>query len=347
VIVARTLAPWPLWLFLWETLRPDALRGPAFTPVVVTLLVGSMVQCAARAADRSLHVDRLVALLGLSFVAALWLQAAASFTWYVRGGAVPGPVATALLGCLAGVVTYELLRRALTHTGSGPSARFTRTVDIVAHIVLFAAPWTGVVDVRGDGLPLPLLVGPLLAVRIVGEHDAPLPVARRGALPTWTVLGTVAAVVLLGAVLDSPAARLPSATVAFSVLGAAVSALLASIALAARAHRAARSLSGVVYEHRPDGIVLSVGGGTERVHVVPAEPRPGAALPPPDRRITFIDLVPGPEPGSPYRGAPEIVRARTAWAGSAEQLAAALLCRAWGWLAFCALTFAAGAYLLG
>lgn len=342
VIVARALAPWPLWLILWEVLRPEALGGAVLTPVVATLLVGLMAQRAARGADRALRLPLVAALIGLSMGATVLLEVASAFTWYGRGFVPSGAAFGTLFTWLGGAALYEGFVRTLREPELQPSP----ALDRLAHAILFAGPWLGLVGVD-QGLPLPFVVGPLVALRLVGGHDARMPLPRRGRLTTRTVLGTVAAVALLGAVLDaSPLSHAPAA-VAWSVMAAACSALLAALALASRAHVAAGALSGVVHEQRDGGVVLSIAGDEGAVHVVPRSCGSGGALPQPNLTVTFLDVEHGPEPGAPYRTGPSTVRARVLWCGDADQLASTLLARAWSWLAWSAITFAAAVYLLG
>ena len=347
VIVARALAPWPLWLLLWETLRPDGLRGPAFTPVVATLLVASMAQRAARGADRTLRPDLLVLLLSLSFGVAFFLQVAAAFTWYGRGFEPTGPIVSVLLVWVAGVALYEVFKRVFAGE-DGPPVDLAHRIDFAAHSLLFCGPWLGVVDFAGNGVPLPLLVGPLVAVRVYGGQDARMPPARPGRLAVRTALGSAAAVAMLVVLSDASFARDASPAVALTLVGIAFSCLLAAIALAARAPLAATALSGVVFEPRDGGVVLAVEGDEERVHVVPRGSGSGTGRSlSAGQVVTFLDVERVPIDAPPYRGAPKTVRARLAWLGTSEDLAGTLLARAWGWLAWSALTFAAAAWLLG
>ena len=350
VIVARALAPWPLWLLVWETLRPDSSTGPALTSVVATLLVASMAQHVARGADRTLRPDLLVLLLSLSFGAAFFLQVAAAFTWYGRGFEPSGPIPSAVLVWLSGVALYEAFKRvfAARESGASPEPELARRTDTAAHALLFAGPFIGLVDFADAGIPLPLLVGPLVAVRVSGGHDARMPPARPGRLALRTTVGSVAAIGMLAVLADAHVAPDASPAVALTLLSVASSSLLAAIALAGRAPLAASALTGVVLAPRDGGIVLAVAGDDERVHVVPCGSAAGAA---PALRagvpVTFLDVEPVATAGPPYRRGPRTVRARLAWPGAAEDLAAVLLARAWGWLAWSAVTFAAAAWLLG
>ncbi len=341
VVLARALAPWPLWLVLWGD--PD--RGAPF--VTAALVASLMAWRASRGADRSIGIAPVALTVALAFGASVFLSAVASML-FARGpcGTGAASLPSVLLAWLSGAMLYELGRRCLSTPGIGPPARVARVLDAAAHAVFLLAPATGVVDLSGGGAPLPVVVGPLLALRVAGFHDVRVPPSRRGSLGARTAIGGLSVLVLVAAMVHEPGPGHWSAPVAWTVGGAAVSALVAAVVLALRARSVSRALSGVVDEHRPDGVVLAVAGGAERVHVLPSDPRPGAGMPAPAAPITFLDVEPVPSDDAPYRGGPPVVRARMAYRGTSEQLAAALLCRAWGWLAFSALSLAAAILLL-
>ena len=346
VVAARALAPWPLWLVLWGALGGGRDRGSLYVFVTTALVVALMARRAVRGADRNVTAGGVVSVVSLALGANFFFAV-------VSGMALPhghlgnlGWVPAVALGWIAGAGCYELGKRCLAQPDLGPSRLQGLVVDIVAHQALFAAPLLGLVDLRGGGLPLPLLVGPLVAVRVAGWHDARMPAPSASRLHVRTLLGVLAVAALVAALVLPPGVPGSTSNV-LVVLSAAVSSLLAAAVLVHRAGVAARCPWGVVYERRPDGIVLSVRGGSERLHVVPTDPRPGSGLPLPESPITLVDLEPLEGPGAPYRDGPPMTRARIAWRGTADQLASTLLARAWGWLAWSALAFAVAVRLLG
>lgn len=337
VILARALAPWPVWIAMWSLLRP------ASDPLPLSFAVGALIAVAmtgmvARAADRSPIPRGAFALLALALVVdfALDRMIGPSCGHCATAGPPTGPA-----GLATGLVLYGAAVKLLRVDGLGPSSHAAVGIDVAAFAALTTVACTGI-------MPLELAVGPFVALRAAFGHDARLPRPRLTERRPLIAASTASAVVLLapGSAFARAAHGTDGTAIAAIATVSALTGIAAAIALYAHGRRARSALSGVVSELRPGGIVLATDGG-DRVHVVPSHPTPRGRIPTPATQLTFLDVEEVANGGTAYRDAPRLVRARLAWVGTADALARTLRSRAIRWIAWAGVTLAVCVRLWG
>jgi len=345
VVGARALAAWPMWA------GALVLGLPSMHDLVV------LVPCASAATLVALSVAHIIGESGTPVpVSRAWRLvgyglmadfAIACAQLLMTGAIRPRAGASPVIDLVIALGIYGVASRMLAPEHLAPPYRKRVAVDAAAPVILAALAALGALHGATDPIAMPFVVAPLVALRCASYADLRIPrgLSRQVGSAAW--LTTVAVLMLVTSALGASRTPLASASgLSQAMLLACISAVIASVMVLVRARQLHGALWGVVREYRPDGLVLAVRGGEDRVHIVPSQPVPGAGMPPLDHTVTFLEVEELGSDGAPYRSGPPFIRARLAIGGSSSLLSGALVARAALWAAWSSAALAA-AFALG